>query len=88
VANAPFPARYMHTSVVYDNKIWVMGGKSGASRLNDIWSSPDGTNWTQATPSSLFSKRDSLSSIEFNNEMWILAGWDGTSIFNDVFFSQ
>ena len=43
--------RYGHTSVVFNSKIWVMGGGgSGPERFNDVWSSEDGENWTESTP--------------------------------------
>jgi len=34
--NAGWSGRWGHTSVVFDNKIWVLGGYDG-SRKNDIW---------------------------------------------------
>ena len=42
-------ARYLHTSVVFNSKIWVLGGRD-TNRLNDVWSSPDGSNWTESKP--------------------------------------
>ncbi len=35
-----FPARHDHTSVVYDNKMWVIAGEKGpqnSDKLNDVW---------------------------------------------------
>ena len=47
-------ARRRHTSVVFNDKIWVLGGSfMGGHRrnyLNDVWSSADGANWTESTP--------------------------------------
>lgn len=37
-AAAAFSARYLHSSVVFDNKMWVIGG-DGGGRKNDVWSS-------------------------------------------------
>jgi hypothetical protein len=48
-SSAPWSGRYGHTSVVFDNKIWVIGGYNGNNLLNDIWYSSDGINWTLAT---------------------------------------
>ena len=39
-------------SVVYDGRMWVIGGHSPANDgqdLNDVWWSTDGANWTLAT---------------------------------------
>ena len=35
-ASASFPARRGHTSVVFNNKMWVIGGY-GTANLNDVW---------------------------------------------------
>ena len=44
-------ARYSHTSVVFNSKIWVLGGgKDNSNLFNDVWSSPDGKTWTESTP--------------------------------------
>jgi hypothetical protein len=39
VANAAFPVRQIHTSVVYNNKMWVIAGENSVSPyiLNDVW---------------------------------------------------
>ena len=46
-------SRYYHTSVVFDpgdgEKIWVLGGL-GTNKFNDVWSSPDGSTWTESMP--------------------------------------
>jgi len=44
-AGAVWGARHDHTSVVYDNKMWVIGGLG----KNDVWWSTNGNDWTQAT---------------------------------------
>ena len=38
-SSANWPARYAHTSLVYDNKMWVLGGYDGSNYLNDVWNS-------------------------------------------------
>ena len=35
---APFSPRDNHTSVVFDNKIWIIGGRDKDARRNDVWS--------------------------------------------------
>ena len=40
-SNAGFSARTSHSSVVLDQKIWVIGGRDEVWRIkNDVWSSP------------------------------------------------
>ena len=76
-ASATFPIRWGHSSVVFDNKIWVIGGRrtsSGAeNRVNDMWSSSDGTNWVETTHTD-FSARSAHSSVVFNNKIWVIGG--------------
>jgi dihydrofolate reductase len=60
--------------VVFKNKMWVIGGYSGGSDLNDIWSSEDGTSWTQETSSATFSARSHHQVVAFDSEMWVIGG--------------
>ena len=80
-ASAKWSARNSHTSVVFNNKIWVLGGNSGRFIIrpsnhykNDVWSSPDGKNWTQETASAKWSARNSHTSVVFKDKMWVLGG--------------
>ncbi|MFA7162277.1 MAG: hypothetical protein WC083_06880, partial [Candidatus Methanomethylophilaceae archaeon] len=47
-------ARSDHQALVYDGKMWVLGGSS----RNDVWCSTDGESWTQVTSSAGWSARD------------------------------
>ncbi|MGX5816927.1 Kelch repeat-containing protein [Chitinophaga lutea] len=46
-AAAAFPARTHPAVFVFQNKIWVAGGKDASGYLNDIWNSADGATWTK-----------------------------------------
>jgi len=74
--------RWGHTSLVYNGKMWVIGG------LSDVWSSPDGINWTVATWDARFPRRYNHASVVHNGKMWVLGGrneWG--KIYNDVWYS-
>jgi hypothetical protein len=80
---------HSHTSVVFDNKIWVIGGNDGFSDYNDVWLSNDGVNWTCAKESAPWSPRSCHTSVVFENKIWILGG-NGLSpsgSFNNVWYS-
>ena len=53
---APWTGRGSNGIVVYDNKLWVLGGTVFSEPLyqftecNDVWSSSDGINWTNVLP--------------------------------------
>ena len=43
--SAPWGPRLWHSSVVFDDKIWVIGGNKGSTYYNDVWYSSDGVTW-------------------------------------------
>ncbi|MGA2141237.1 MAG: kelch repeat-containing protein [Brevinematales bacterium] len=69
VTNAAFPARYGHTSLVFNNMIWVIGGYTSSGVTNDVWYSADGTFWECATNSNPFVAKLKQSCVVFNNYM-------------------
>ncbi|HEY5037574.1 MAG TPA: hypothetical protein VIJ93_00720, partial [bacterium] len=86
-ASASFSARDYQGSVVYNNKMWVIGGNDGAFK-NDSWYSSDSVNWYQ-TPSSgaSFSPRSSFGMVVYNGKMWVIGGNAGGTNKNDVYSS-
>ena len=87
IANTRWSERYSYTSLVYNNKMWVLGGTDGSSRYNDVWYSTDGINWVQATGTSAWSVRSGHTSLIYNNKMWVLGGTDGSNRYNDAWYS-
>jgi hypothetical protein len=73
-ANASWEDRQGHTTLNFDNKMWVLGGHQGVTRLNDVWYSEDGINWTQATANAPWTIRLGHTSVVFDNKMWVIAG--------------
>jgi len=95
-ANAAFPARHGHASVVFGNKMWVIAGEGlilknlifSPTLCNDIWYSTDGTNWSEATANAAFLARVSHTSLVYDNKMWVIAGeGNNNSYYNDVWYS-
>ncbi|MDO6472334.1 kelch repeat-containing protein [Maribacter sp. 1_MG-2023] len=86
--NAAFSERTDHTSVVFDNKIWVIGGYDGFSYLNDIWQSSDGETWTQITAEAPFHRRSGHTSVVFNNEIYVIGGFTGVDFLRDIWKSS
>jgi leucine-zipper-like transcriptional regulator 1 len=88
--------RYGHTSVVYNSKMWVMGGTTWTTSTNtkisiknDVWSSADGVNWDLVTSSASWSARDRHTSVVFSNKMWVLGGTtSSTRHVNEVWYSS
>jgi len=84
-ASAGWSGRYDHTSVVYDGKMWVMGGYDGSSK-RDVWWSTDGITWTRATASAGWSARSCHTSVVYDGKMWVMGGDDGSEK-RDVWWS-
>jgi hypothetical protein len=87
-ASASFSPRFDHSSVVYNGKMWVVGGFNGATALGDVWSSPDGVNWTEFTAAAAFGPRVDFSMVVYNGFIWVIGGTTGTGGFNDVWYSS
>ena len=96
-AKAPWPARAYLQALVYNGKLWVLGGGNYVTRdpslpasatppkvvdksfgyqaFNDVWSSPDGVNWTQETAAAQWPPRIWFSAAVYRDRMWVLGGW-------------
>ena len=92
-ANAGWAPRAYHQAVVHDGKIWVFGGGNYVPEyqaFNDVWSSPDGVNWTAVTPSAHWSPRLWFGAAVYRGHMWVLGGWSKVPEQNwgDVWYSK
>ena len=93
--HAPWSARGYEQVLVFDNKLWLLGGgnyKTPTATFelnNDVWSSSDGVNWTLATAHAAWSPRIWHNAIVYHNEMWILGGGDSSArTLNDAWHSS
>ncbi len=86
--NIPWGATQWHSTVIFNSRIWVIGGYNGPYRSNAVYWSADGTNWTTATPEAAWTKRTGHVSLVFNNKIWVLGGSDATGYLNDVWSSS
>jgi len=90
--NAQFPGRHDHASTVFNDKLWVIGGRgvsqNGTDKLNDVWQSDNGQNWTEVTTKKKFAPRFWHTLTSFNDCMWLIGGWGENNItFGDVWRS-
>lgn len=78
-AKAAFPGRCGFTGLVYNNLMWVIGGARNGPfpslEYNDVWSSPDGVNWSQVTAAAAFSPRFFHASVAANGVMYVMGGY-------------
>jgi leucine-zipper-like transcriptional regulator 1 len=86
--SAPWSPREEHSAVVFDNKMWVLGGfELPQHEKNDIWFSADGVNWSCATESAQWSGRGEHASVVYDDKIWVLGGYGG-GLRNDVWYSS
>jgi hypothetical protein len=87
-----FTVRDAQTSLVFDNRAWVIGGSGNSGDLNDVWYSTNGSVWTQqlannSSPATTqFGQRQGHASVVYDNLMWVFGGYNGSWL-NDVWSS-
>jgi hypothetical protein len=77
-ATAGWAARWFHSGLTYDNRMWIMGGGT-PTRKNDVWYSSNGADWTQATAAANWSAKQGMGQVVWNGRMWLTAGYAGSS---------
>jgi hypothetical protein len=73
-ANAAFGRRWAMGTVVFNNKMWVIGGLTASGCASDVWTSIDGATWTQVTAAAPFAPRESFGCVVYNNKIWVIGG--------------
>ena len=92
VGEAPWSKRAHAQALVFDDKIWLMGGghwQPETIPLNDVWCSADGVHWERVTDAAAWTQRMWFSLVVYRDRMWVLGGWnrvDGD--FGDVWYSE
>jgi N-acetylneuraminic acid mutarotase len=82
VSEAPFRARHVCETVVFENQLWIIGGFGFNDNmypilLDDVWNTSDGKNWKQVTISSPFGPLMEHKAFVFNNMIWVVGGQCG-----------
>ena len=82
--SAGFSPRWEHTSVTFNNKIWVIAGYS-TKRENDVWYTNDGITWV-AISTADFQERWQHASSVLDSKLWIIGGKGIGQDLSDVWF--
>lgn len=83
-SNVGFPPRYEQGTIVFQDRIWVIGGNSINGSFNDVWFSSDGEEWTLETEHTGFGPRSGQGMVVFNNKIWVIGGLSAGTPLNDV----
>jgi hypothetical protein len=79
----PWGPRALHYSLVFKDRIWVLGGQTIPQLATDkevfyrdIWNTTDGVRWERVTPREPFWPQRGMigGSVVFKGRMWILGG--------------
>ena len=89
---APWKPRSYLQAAVLNDKIYVFGGGNYVPEyeaFNDVWSSPDGENWTQETEHAPWHERLWFSSAVYRDRIFVVGGWSNNPSVNwgDVWYS-
>lgn len=87
-ADAGLGQREYNASVVFENKMWILGGNAGGTPHNNVYSSTDGSTWTAVDASADWLARYGLNSVVFLNKIFIYCGYSGSVYYNDVWSSS
>jgi hypothetical protein len=81
----------MRNSIVFNDRIWILGGKKQNSKdtsANAVLYSTDGKTLNTAADSAPFLPRKQFAIAEFQNKMWVIGGIDSRKgLLNDVWSS-
>ena len=69
--NAPFSSRGGHSSIVFKNRLWVIGGIATSA---DIWTTRNGKEWNRVTNDAAFGSRGGHATVVFNKRIWVIGG--------------
>ncbi|HPO48737.1 MAG TPA: hypothetical protein PLO89_00285 [Spirochaetota bacterium] len=90
-----FAARKNPKTLVFNNKIFVIGGDRGYSgniklESDDIWTSNYGDTWEKLTKNFVAPSRIDFSCVVFKSKMWLIGGYDQKShkLLNDIWISD
>ncbi len=74
--HAPWHPRLWFSSVVYRDRMWVLGGWSNDPSKNwgDVWYSKDGRDWKPLKSKTTWKPRHEHSAVVFQDKIWVAGG--------------
>jgi hypothetical protein len=72
--SAPWSTRYGLGLVVFQSRLWVLGGTGNGTQVNDVWSSEDGLNWRRELESAPWQPRWGHTVFAFGGKLWVIGG--------------
>ncbi len=73
-ADAGFSGRAQFGITIFNDRIFVVGGFTSGSLLNDVWSSANGIDWVQETANANFTPRAQTKLLAYKDKLYALGG--------------
>ena len=84
-ARTPFDGIRGHSSVAFNDKIWVIGGEDRNEGFrNEVWSSTNGSDWIQDR--NLPGVTAYHKSVVFDNKIWVIGGLTDSGPSNGIYY--
>ncbi|MEM8499730.1 MAG: hypothetical protein AAF542_17030 [Pseudomonadota bacterium] len=87
-ANSDFVGRQGHQLLVFNGRLWLIGGLGSEGLLSDVWSTANGIEWSLESNETNFEGRADFQALVFDQRMWVIAGAAGEGNQNDVWSSS
>ena len=84
---ASWSARSGHAVVVFQDRLWLIGGFGSGQYHSDIWVTEDGETWHQVVADAPWRGRESHQVVVYQDALWIIGGSDGAPL-SDVWRSE
>ena len=77
-------ARYAHTSVIFNNRMYIIGGRQGGEPIEELFVTENGRDWDDVQYPGSFGPRYEHSSVVFNDRIWVIGGYNNDTFLGDV----
>jgi len=82
-------SRSKHQLIVFNNKLFLIGGKIDGIYSRGVMSTSDGINWTsESTSNSFYPGRQNHVSLVFDNKIWVIGGDNDNDDYSDAWSSS
>lgn len=87
--NAAYSPRGEAAGCVFNNQMWLLGGKISGGVVDEIWHTTDGVDWSKAEAGDRWSARSGHGCIVFDGKLWVMGGRDASGqVLNDIWSSS
>lgn len=80
--------RQEHSLIVFQDKLWMFGGRQHRFGKKDVWYSEDGTKWELATEEAEFPAREQHTALVYDDKIWLIGGEIVGGFFKDVWYTE